>query len=156
MHSSSVACDVWWRMSAEIGSIFDGRKPSHHVFGIGMRQASRVSPPASAHASQKRRSVSRKTRTRFDGCVAARASASVVSMRGTAGRSAGTAGGSGGGATSGSVSDHAFTIAAAISPIARVAWAVAPFSSGMRSARATRTNRPFFVVRMPESFRTPP
>ncbi len=59
MHSSSVACAVWWRMSAEIGSIFHGRKPSHHEFGIGIRQASRVSPPAIAQASQKRRSASR-------------------------------------------------------------------------------------------------
>ena len=68
-------------------------------------------------------------------------------------------GGSGGSTTggrSGSEEDHSFTIAAAMSPIARIARALSSAVSGMRSANATRTNRPFFVVRMPESLRTPP
>ncbi len=77
-------------------------------------------------------------------------------MRGTAGRSVERGAGSGGRVTSGSDADQAFTIAAAISPIARVARGPAPLRSGMRSASATRTNRPFFVVRIPESFLTPP
>ena len=83
MHASSSSIAVWWRTSAESGSIRRGSNPSHHEFGIGTRQASDRSPPAFSQSSQKSRSASRKTRSRCG--PPARASSGVSSTLGSAG-----------------------------------------------------------------------
>src|ERR1035441_2480767 len=46
MHSSSVSSAVWWRTSADNGSILNGLYPSHQELGIGTRQAAASLPPA--------------------------------------------------------------------------------------------------------------